>query len=233
MGREPLLVSDSHELPALAMARRGDVPPIAPDWLGFVAYEYGRRFERLLPAPQAGALALPDCRLVMYREMELYDQARRRLYTGRRSLDGADAAPPARVDPGTGSFRARKIGDTDTPAAYRDKVAAIRSEIGRGNVYQVNLTRQERWAFSGSRLEFARRLFAANPAPFSALRPPDVSFTVISRRRRNGFTVRLPPGRTGLLAQPSRGPPAGADEAEDGRQRRELLGSARTWPSWP
>ncbi|HQK87112.1 MAG TPA: anthranilate synthase component I family protein [Acidobacteriota bacterium] len=223
LGREPLLVCDTHELPALAMARRGDVPPIAPDWLGFIAYEYSRRFERLLPAPRAGALALPDCRLVMYREMDLYDQARRRLYTGRRTQDGAATALETRADLGTGPFRARKIGDTDTPAAYRDKVAAIRSEIGRGNVYQVNLTRQERWAVSGSRLEFARRLFAANPAPFSAL-VADAGFTVISSSPER--FVRLREGR--LLAQPIKGTAdRGADEAEDGRRRRELLGSAK------
>ena len=169
LGREPMLVSHSHELPSVTMTRRGDVPPIGPDWLGFVGYEYGRRFERLLPEPQPGARPLPACRFVLYREVELYDPTRLRLYTGRRILDSTDTVPPARVDFGSGPFRARKIGDTDTPAAYREKVAAIRSEIGRGNVYQVNLTRQEHWAVSGSRLEFARRLFAANPAPFSAL----------------------------------------------------------------
>ncbi len=223
LGRGPLLVSHSHELPAVTMTRRGDAPPIGPDWLGYIAYECGRRFERLLPEPQAGALPLPDCRFVLYREMELYDQARRRLYTGHRSLDSVDAAPPDLIDLGTGPFRARKISDTDTPAAYRDKVAAIRSEIGRGNVYQVNLTRQERWAVSGSRLEFARRLFAANPAPFSAFLA-DAGFTVISSSPER--FVRLREGR--LLAQPIKGTISrGADGNEDGRRRRELLGSAK------
>ncbi len=223
LGREPLLVANSHTPPALAMDRRGDTPPICPDWLGFVSYEYGRRFERLLPEPRPGALPLPDCQFVLYREVELYDQARRRLYTGRRDLDSRDAALPARVDLGMGPFRARKIGDTDTPAAYREKVAAIRSEIGRGNVYQVSLTRQERWTVTGSRLEFARRLFAANPAPFSALMAA-AGFTIVSSSPER--FVRLREGR--LLAQPIKGTISrGADGNEDGRRRRELLSSAK------
>jgi para-aminobenzoate synthetase component 1 len=223
MGREPLLVADNHELPALVLERRGDAPPICPDWLGYVGYEYGRRFEPLLPPPRAGALPLPECRFVLYREVELYDQARRRLYTGRRTLPAGEAASAVSVDLGSGRFRAQKIGDTDSPADYRDKVAAIRSEIGRGNVYQVNLTRQERWAVSGSRIEFARRLFAANPAPFSAF-VADAGFTIVSSSPER--FVRLREGR--LLAQPIKGTIGrGADGAADGRRRRELLGSAK------
>lgn len=223
MGREPLIVTDGHALPPVAMERRGDAPPIYPDWLGFVGYEYGRRFERLLPESRSGALPLPACRFVMYRELELYDQAHRRRYTGRRTLAAGEAAPAVPVDFGSGPFRARKIGDTDTPAAYRDKVAAIRSEIGRGNVYQVNLTRQERWAVSGSRIEFARHLFAANPAPFSAFLA-DTGYTIISSSPER--FVRLREGR--LLAQPIKGTVGrGADEAEDGRRRRDLLSSTK------
>jgi para-aminobenzoate synthetase component 1 len=76
-------------------------------------------------------------------------------------------ARPSLLRPGP--FRARRIWDSDSPETYRRKVERIRSEIARGNVYQVDLTRQEAWAYEGSLLELAGRLAAADPAPCSAL----------------------------------------------------------------
>jgi anthranilate/para-aminobenzoate synthase component I len=103
------------------------------------------------------------------------------------------------------------------------KVARIREEIFRGNVYQVNLTRQERWAFSGNLAEFARRLWSANPAPHSAL-IADAGWAIVSSSPESFF--RISEGR--LLTRPIKGTaPRGAMPAEDRHLAEALLASPK------
>jgi para-aminobenzoate synthetase component 1 len=193
LAQDPLIRLTEADLPRLRFRRTGPVPPIHPDLLGFVGYGYP--FGARSPArPAREPLALPHLQLALYARVRIWDRVRGLLYEGRREAERRTEARPSLLRPGP--FRARKIWDGDTPASYRRKVERIRDEIAAGNVYQVDLTRQEAWAHEGSLLEFAQRLAAADPAPYSALIvEPDFAIAGASpesflRRRAGRLTTR-------------------------------------------
>lgn len=216
----PLLVADGLDLPDLTFERMGEVPPIHPDWIGLVSYEAGYALDPVLPSPPLLPWRFPLVHLAVYRSLRLFHRPTGVLYEARRE---GIAAPrePSLLRPG--GFSARKAWDSDDGEAYATKVARIREEIRRGNVYQVNLTRQEVWSYEGSLLELARRLYAANPAPFSGLvAGPD--FAVLSSSPER--FVRVSGGR--IESRPIKGTAArGRGPAEDRRAAEGLLGSAK------
>ena len=220
LGEEPLAVLDEPAPERFAFARSGAVPPVRPDLIGFVGYEHGYRLEPLLPAPAPRAIPFPDVHLVLYRRMTLFDRATGTLYEGLRETSRQVEPRPL---PRAGGFSARKAWDSDTAEGYAAKVDRIREEIARGNVYQVNLTRQERWRCEGDPRGFARRLFEANPAPFSALLA-DPAFTVVSSSPER--FLRIEGGR--LTTRPIKGTaPRGRGPEEDARLAGELLASPK------
>ena len=221
LGEDPLLVLAEPRGPLPAFTRSGDLPPVFPDFMGFVGYECPSRYSSFLAPPAPKPFPFPDCHLAVYRGLRLYDRETETLYLAQRQGGDLPAGlPNALLE---GGFRARKIADTDSARGYRDKVERIRQEIALGNVYQVNLTRQERWAFRGDLRQFARRLFEVNPAPCSAfIAGPD--FSVVSSSPERFFRIR--DGR--ILASPVKGTAArGANPADDALMRRNLLASAK------
>jgi anthranilate/para-aminobenzoate synthase component I len=220
-GEAPLLVLDSPTLPGIAFERSGAVPPILPDFIGFAGYEYGYLQEPLLPRPAARPIPFPDFHFVLHRRLRLFDRETGILYQGLRELPGRAETRPHALQ--QGAFTARKVWDSEAPEAYAAKVERIREEIARGNVYQVNLTRQERWAFQGDLTQFAQRLYAVNPAPFSAfITGPD--FSVISSSPER--FLRIEQGR--IMTRPIKGTaPRGANAALDAELSAGLLASPK------
>jgi len=221
LGEDPLLVLDEPRGPLPRFARSGDLPPVFPDVMGFVGYESPSRYSAFLAPPAPKPFPFPDCHLAVYRGLRLYDRETETLYLAQRQ--GGELPPGSRNALQEGGFRARRITAGDASPAYQEKVARIRQEIGLGNVYQVNLTRQERWAFRGDLRQFARRLFEANPAPCSAfIGGPD--FSVVSSSPERFF--RISAGR--ILASPVKGTaPRGDTPAADAQLRRDLLSSPK------
>lgn len=166
LAEDPLARLEEADLSCFRFHRSGSIPPLRPDLVGFVGYGHpGGLRDPLKPSREP--LALPELRLVLYARVRIWDRDRGLLYEGRREAPREIEARPSLLR--SGPFRARRIWDSDSPETYRRKVERIRSEIARGNVYQVDLTRQEAWAYEGSLLELAGRLAAADPAPCSAL----------------------------------------------------------------
>lgn len=186
---------------ALRFVRRGEAPPIRPDVIGVIEYD-GRR----------------DLRV--YGEVAVWHAPTRMLYRATRNLPPGAARRRAA---GAGPFTAHKLEDSDPPALYRAKVEAVREEIRRGNVYQVNLTRQERWSAAGDPVAFARRLARDNPAPYSAL-IGGPGRTIVSSSPECFLTLR-----DGVLAtRPIKGTTArGATPEEDEDRRAALAASAK------
>jgi len=196
--------------------RRGDLPELLPDFIGFATYEWSRHLDPLMPEPLPRPFPFPDFRFVLYRRVLVFDREAGRVHEGLRS---GPQAQPRRNLLGGGAFRARKVWDSDGAEGYAAKVALIREEIARGNVYQVNLSRQEGWAFEGDLRDFARRLAAMNPAPFSAFIVDEDHAVVSSSPER---FVSLDGGR--LVVQPIKGTaPRGRDPEEDAALMAELL----------
>lgn len=220
-GEDPLLVLDSPEVEGIAFQRRGDIPPIRPDFIGFIGYEYGYRQEPLLPRPAESPIPFPGFHLVIYHRIRLFDRWTGTLYEGVREQPGRTEA--GRHGLIKGNFSARKVWDSDTPESYAAKVARIREEIAEGNVYQVDLTRQERWTFEGDLTQFARALYGVNPAPFSAfIAGPDFSVVSSSPER----FLRIGNGR--IETRPIKGTaPRGASPAEDEALASGLLASPK------
>lgn len=221
LGEEPLLVLHRPEVGDICFHRMGEVPPVFPDFIGFASYEFGYSLDSVLPEPLAGPFTFPAFRFVLYRRIQIYDAVRGMLYEGVRM--GPSGEPEQRNVLKLGNFRARKAWDSDTPQSYRDKVVRIREEIARGNVYQVNLTRQERWDVEGDLREFALKLYRANPAPFSAF-IAEPGFAIVSSSPERFY--RIHQGR--IETRPIKGTaPRGASAPEDELQRKGLLASPK------
>lgn len=167
LAQEPLASLTDDVLPEMAWERRGALPPILPDWIGFIGYGWGHRLEPLAGTPRPTAFPFPELQLVLHREVRIFDRATGLLHTGLRSGVTAEDDRPHLLR--EGAFEAVKQSDSECPASYGEKVQRIREEIAAGNVYQVNLTRQEVYGHAGDLRTLARRLCKANPAPFSAL----------------------------------------------------------------
>jgi para-aminobenzoate synthetase component 1 len=220
LGEDPLLVLGEPRGPLPVFERSGDLPPVFPDLVGFVGYEGGRHPAFLAP-PAPKPFPFPDCHLAVYGRLRLYDRETDTLYEARR--EGAGPVPDGRNLLTPGDFQARKVWDSDSPQAYQDKVERIRREIAQGNVYQVNLSRRERWAWRGDLRQFAQRLFEANPAPFSAFIVGG-DFAVVSSSPERFFRIQA--GR--ILASPVKGTAArGENPAVDGLLRRNLLNNPK------
>ncbi|WP_306599730.1 anthranilate synthase component I family protein [Geothrix sp. 21YS21S-2] len=220
LGEDPLLELEDLAPGELRFHRRGEAPEVLPDLVALAAYEHGYALDPALPAPPPHGDPVPDVRLTLHRRMRVYDRARGVLHTAVR--EGVPAGP-ARHSLGRGAWRARKTGDTEDAASHMAKVARIREEIARGNVYQANLTRQETWAFEGALDRLARRLHAANPAPYSAL-VADPLWTLVSSSPE--CFLRIGGGR--LLTRPIKGTaPRHGDPARDLAAARDLLASAK------
>ena len=220
LAEDPLVRLEAADLSGFRFRRSGAMPPIRPDLVGFIGYGYAGG-SRGPVAPTREPLALPRLRLVLYARVRIWDRLRGLLYEGRREAQRQIEARPSLVRPG--EFRARKVWHSDTPDSYRRKVERIRDEIARGNVYQVDLTRQEAWAYEGDLREFAARLAATDPAPYSALIvEPDFA---IAGASPESF-LRLRSGR--LTTRPIKGTaPRGEDATADRAAARWLRASPK------
>jgi para-aminobenzoate synthetase component 1 len=138
--------------------------------------------------------------------------------TWSRTLERARGPSPARAQWRAGVRSLR----TSRPQ-FECGVDAILEAIGRGDVYQVNLTRREEAAFAGDSWALYEDLVAVHPAPFAAyVEGPGFAIASCSPERflqRRGDRVE---------ARPIKGTAArGADETEDAAQRQWLAESIK------
>lgn len=221
LAEEPLFHLGAEEIEGLAWEREGEAAPLQPDLIGMVCYEAGAALDPVLPAPKRGLDPLPDLRFTVHRRLTVRDRETGQAWRADRSAEAELEPAPHQL--GSGDFRAWKRADTDTPEAYAQKVAAIRHEIGRGRVYQVNLSRQESWKYRGGLALLARRLAVANPAPCSAL-VADPAFSILSSSPESFLRW----GEGWMTARPIKGTaPRMADRAQDEAQARALLDSVK------
>jgi len=159
-----------------------DHPPFTGGLVGYLGYDLGRRFERL-PSLAVVDQHLPVLRLALHDWVIAWDRgsgvawlassqvdsddrrARRRMgdvlervrafAAGTVSLGSNEAEPPGAFVSGT------------SRAAWIGRVEAIRAAIGRGEIYQANLTRRLEAPFSGDPWPLFRRLRTGDPALFA------------------------------------------------------------------
>ncbi|MBI4911263.1 MAG: anthranilate synthase component I family protein [Acidobacteria bacterium] len=219
-GEDPLWVLADLDLPELRWDRRGDLPPLLPDFMGFAAYELGFTLDPVLGAPRPAPWPFPACHFALHRRVRLLHRPSGRAW---EALREGPAPLGLRHGLKEGPFRAVRIGDSDGPERFQEKVRRIREEIRRGDVYQANLCRQESWSFQGDLRNLARRLALENPAPHSALIAAE-GWALLSTSPES--FLKLQDGR--LESRPIKGTaPREADPVADRARAEGLLASAK------
>jgi para-aminobenzoate synthetase component 1 len=231
--------------------RAGDPPPVAAPFsggvVGYWAYDFGRRLERL-PAIARDDLGLPDNVLAFYDVVGAYDHHRRRAWVFSSGLpvedpwrprrargrlerhlgllaEGGGQAPAAALRP-----RAERgcLPSTFSPDGYRRAVEELKERIAAGDLFQANLS--QRWTCAvepgdpaARALAIQHHLAALSPAPHAAfLAASDHALASASPERfleLRGHRVET---------RPIKGTrPRSPDPAADARRRAALLASAK------
>jgi para-aminobenzoate synthetase component 1 len=165
----------------------GGAPPFAGGLVGHLAYDLGRRLEAL-PALATDDQLLPDLRLGLHAWAIAWNRRDGRAWVAGRAVD-ADTAGLARTiawirERAAAASRAgvtAEAGARPVPplgplvfvsgidrAAWERNVAALRSAIAAGELYQANLARRLAAPFTGDPWAVYRRLRDGEPAAFSA-----------------------------------------------------------------
>jgi len=161
--------------------------PAAGLAVGFLAYDLNRTLERL-SEPPGGALGLPEMYLAFYDAAVIYDhRSGEAVVAGsdagaggpaagaRGGAHGAIAALRRRLEPPVPSAAARSaparllgLRSPLTPEGYARRVESALEAIGRGEIYEVNLSHRLEGGLVGDPLEAFRALARQHPEPFSA-----------------------------------------------------------------
>jgi para-aminobenzoate synthetase component 1 len=201
-GADPFFVQRGGDEAALidrfrAFAARADtagqrpgVVPFTGGAVGYWAYDFGRRLERL-PELARDDLGLPDFVIGFYDVIGAFDHHSREawLYSSGLPLDGEDRIEHAkkrldkfewlltndrerdvRIPQGGGT---QSAASNFTPDAYRRTIVRIQEYIRRGDIFQANLS--QRWTLplgfatpAALGLSLHEALAARSPAPFAA-----------------------------------------------------------------
>ncbi len=224
------------------------LPPFTGGLVGYLGYDLGRRFERI-PSIALVDQHLPILRLGLHDWVLAWDRRTGAAWLAGRAVDGD--APRlverlervrARIDAlARGSVAARVVGAADpVPSSFashtsheawvRD-VGAVRDAIGRGDIYQANLTRRLEAAFDGDPWPIFRRLRTGDPALFAGFL--DIGPGPATGRPRALLSASPEPflsvdGQGTVSTDPIKGTrPRGRTREQDRALARELLASPK------
>jgi para-aminobenzoate synthetase component 1 len=161
-----------------------DAPPFSGGLAGYLAYDLGRRFERM-PSVASVDQHLPLLRLALHDWVLAWDRRSGAAWFGGRPIDGDRARLGRRIRDvlarierlHRGEIAAADRALAAPPAAFRSDtdrttwiagVEAVRGAIGRGEIYQANVARRLAAPFSGDPWPVFRRLRTGDPALFAA-----------------------------------------------------------------
>jgi len=160
---EPFSASDASGLPFIGGA------------VGYLAYDYGRRIERM-PEVAVDDRGIPDMYFGIYDGVAAYHHKSGKLYLAAHGFKEPVDAILERLREWVATPEEKtavpiSLGKWEwnlSEDAFARAVERIKEYIARGDVYQVNLSRRARCAFSGGGLEIYAALREGNPAPYSA-----------------------------------------------------------------
>lgn len=150
--------------------------PFTGGAVGYLAYDYGRRLERI-PEQAVDDRAIPDLCFGLYDGIAALEHQTGKLYLialGIRAPEESvlceleailrTARPEAAWKPPT-----REPWDWNgTEADFMRSVQRIKDYIASGDAYQVNLSRRARCRYEGAPMQLYRALRRGNPAPYGA-----------------------------------------------------------------
>lgn len=234
-GAEPIKVLTGRQLSELREAMRPflisvrtEIPFIGGA-VGYLAYDYGRRIEKL-PERAVDDRGIPDIHFGIYDGVAAYHHKSGKLYLVahgfkepageiigrlRNWLERPEKKVVVPMVIGSWEWNLSKDG-------FGRAVERVRDYIARGDVYQVNLSRRARCAFSGDGLSLYSALRAGNPAPYSAyLSTGDFEFISTSPEQ---FLRKQ--GRQ-LVTRPIKGTRPRSGDPEKDRLSEEALRASR------
>ncbi len=215
------------------------LPPFLGGWIGWFAYEWSSSLEHRVPRAARDPWNVPDATFDLYEDVVAFDHAAQRLFFVTRCAAPGDlAAAQEKLDAlaqdafGSGAERPAQSGDLrlrggfqpcTEPAEYERGVAALRTAISHGDIYQGVLSQRFEQRFEGDPFTLYRVLRLANPSPHMFFFEADGLTLVGSSPER---LVSVQSGRA--ENRPIAGTrPRSDDPGEDERLARELRGDAK------
>ncbi|MEM5786554.1 MAG: anthranilate synthase component I family protein [Syntrophobacteraceae bacterium] len=148
-----------------------EVPPFSGGAIGYLAYDLKNMIERL-PASATDDLNLPDLFLFWPRRIMVHDRKEKKLSDIVLGIEGEGFEPRVRNDPTHSAvrtpLRTGSLHSSFTHEDYLKSVGKVRDYIGKGDVYQVNLSQRFHFDFEGDPFQLWKSLFEMNPSPFYA-----------------------------------------------------------------
>ena len=222
-----------------------DAPRFAGGLVGFLGYDLGHALERL-PSIAPDDQGLPPMRLGLHDWVVAWDRRTGNAWLAGRAVDGNTRRLAGRLDAVHARLSTPAIARPAGPRAaaepllfrsslsraeYEVAVQAVRERIGRGDIYQANLTRRLEAPFGGDPWEPYRHLRTGDPSLFAAYL--DLGPSPETGRPRALLSASPEPFLSvtadGLVkTDPIKGTrPRGRDRKEDRALARELLASAK------
>ncbi len=133
----------------------------APPYFGFLSYNLYQRIEDL-PA-QHKFYDLPEFYVILPADMLIINYGLKKISSFNNKLGfvpETSAVFSAKQENGRYFFAEKK-------ESYLEKIGRIKELIKQGEVYQVNYTQRISAEYCGNSYDFFKKLYAANPAPFS------------------------------------------------------------------
>ncbi|UFH51498.1 aminodeoxychorismate synthase component I [Pseudomonas sp. KNUC1026] len=204
--------------------------PFAGGLIGYLAYDFGRRLERL-PEPNLDDLGLPDASLGLYawalasdhqlRQSTLIFHPSLPMNERARLIALFEAAAPQSAE----AFSLSAPFESDISAEqYRQAFEAVQAYIHAGDCYQVNLTRRFSARCQGDAWAAYLRLRSACPVPFSAFMQLPGGFSLLSHSPER--FIELHEGE--VETRPIKGTrPRGTTPEQDAAHAAELLASPK------
>jgi para-aminobenzoate synthetase component 1 len=230
------------------MRRLDDAPspiPFAGGLVGYLGYDLGRRFEHL-PSIARVDQHMPLLRLALHDWVLAWDRRRGQAWLAARPVDGdrarmgrrvaevlarVEGRAPSPQDPADGFDGPTTLVSGTPRQAWLAGVEAVRAAIGRGEIYQANLTRRLETPFSADPWPLFRRLRTGDPALFAGFL--DLGSSPSSGTRRALLSASPEPflavSDGGLVStNPIKGTrPRGRTREEDRALARELIASGK------
>ena len=224
------------------------MPPFAGGLVGYLAYDLGRRFERL-PSLARVDQHLPLLRLALHDWAIAWDRRSGTAWLAVRAVDGDTVRQGRRIRDVLARLDALERGEvtgreaaaaaaaptsfvSGTPhPAWLAGVQAVREAIGRGDIYQANLTRRLEAPFDGDPWPVFRRLRTGDPALFAGyldLGPSPATGAPRALLSASPEPFLAVDADGNVATDPIKGTrPRGRTRAEDRSLARELLASGK------
>jgi len=192
--------------------------------VGFISYDSAHIIEKL-PKTTKDSYRIPRSILVFYKDFIVFDHHKNKQFLIQASINNSYTNLPDifKVEQKLYTFSATGKMTYSSKKKYCRNVERIIDYIRKGDAYEVNMSHQWLTTFNGDPYAIFQKLYAINPAPFSAYLPFGEYFIISNSPERFLYAD----GRN-VETRPIKGTaPRGKTEEEDQKNKTELLTSKK------